>query len=62
MMKQQQNGKKIETAIRKNEIAMVSFANAFTTEGLIKIIYSSCSDEWPEGLAHLVVQELLRKY
>ena len=49
-------------AIRKNEMAMSSFATAFTTEGLMNLIHGACSEEWPEGEAHLVVKELLKKY
>jgi len=53
---------KMAKAIRRNELAMLSFAMAFTTDGLMNMIHSACTEEWPEGQAHLVVQELLRKY
>jgi hypothetical protein len=54
--------KEQQTSIKKNEIAMASFLNTFTTEKAMNIIYSSCNENWPEGEAYLVVQELMKQY
>lgn len=49
-------------AKRRNEVAMANFAMAFTSEGLLRMIYKSQSTDWPNGKAHLVVEQLMRKY
>jgi Zinc knuckle len=51
-----------QTAVKKNEIAMASFSIAFTTEKAMNIIYSAYNENWPEGEAYLVVQELMKRY
>jgi len=49
-------------AVGKNELAMASFSMAFTTEKTMNIVYASCTEEWPDGIAYLVVRELMKKY
>jgi hypothetical protein len=48
--------------IRKNEIAMASFSMAFTTDKAMNIVYAASTEGWPEGEAHLVVKNLMKKY
>jgi hypothetical protein len=49
-------------ARNRNQVAMAAFTVAFTTEGLLNIIYSSRTTKWPSGLAHKVVELLHKKY
>jgi hypothetical protein len=55
-------GKKQEAAKKRNEVAMASFTMAFTSEGVVGMVYKSYTTEWPNGLAKLVVASLLKKY
>ena len=48
--------------VRKNELAMASFAIAFTKDKAMNIIYAACTKEWPDVEAHLVVKELFKRY
>jgi hypothetical protein len=41
---------------------MASFSIAFTTEKAMNIIYPACTENWPDGEAHLVVRELYKRY
>jgi hypothetical protein len=56
------DGKAQKQALWRNEVAMANFAMAFTTEGLINMLDSAMSDDWPDGKAHLVVEALFAKY
>jgi hypothetical protein len=49
-------------ARKRNMVAMYHFTLAFATESLLNIIFSSETEQYPGGLAHLVVQSLMRKY
>jgi hypothetical protein len=52
-----------ETDARKrNTLAMYNFTLAFASEGLMGIIYKSRSNEWPNGKAHKVVEQLFKKF
>jgi hypothetical protein len=49
-------------AKRRNAIAMASLTMAFTSESTMGLIYKAQIEEWPGGLAHLVVKALRAKY
>jgi hypothetical protein len=49
-------------AVNRNELAIASFSIAFTTEKAMNIIYAACTENWPDGEAHLVVRELYKRY
>jgi gag-polypeptide of LTR copia-type/Zinc knuckle len=55
-------GKKMIAAKKRNEVAMVSFTMAFTTEVVMGLVYKASTTAWPSGLAKIVVQGLLKKY
>jgi hypothetical protein len=55
-------GKAEARALWRNEVAMANLAMTFTTEGLINMLDSSTSSDWPDGKAHLVVEALFAKY
>jgi hypothetical protein len=49
--------------VKRNKIAMVNFAMAFTTEGTISlIIYKAETADWPNSLASLVTDARKAKY
>ena len=49
-------------ARERNLVAMTYLTLAFTSEMNINMIAKAQTDEWPNGLAYLVVRELLRWY
>jgi hypothetical protein len=51
---------RVAKAVRQNELAMLSFAMAFTNDGLMNMIHSACTEEWSEGQTYLVAQEILK--
>ena len=55
-------GKKMLAAKKRNEVAMANFTMAFTTEGVMGLVYKASTTDWPSGLATVVVQGLLKKY
>ena len=55
-------GKKQALARKRNEIAMANFTMAFTTEGVMGLVYKASTADWPSGLAKIVVQGLLKKF
>jgi len=55
-------GKAAEAAKKRNETAMTCLTQAFTAASLMGLVDKSCSKDWPEGLAHLVVERLFKKY
>jgi hypothetical protein len=57
-----ENGKLACLLVNRNELAMARFSIAFTTEKAINIIYAACTENWPNGEAHLVVRELYWRY
>jgi hypothetical protein len=40
--------------VNKNDLAMTSFATAFTTEKLMKVFYAAYIPEWPKGEARWI--------
>jgi hypothetical protein len=48
--------------VSKNELAMASFSIAFTTDKVMHILHAACTENWPDGEAHLVVRELYKRY
>ena len=55
-------GKKQAAARKANDIALANLTMAFTTEGLMGLVYSSMTAEYPDGLAWKVVDGLFQKY
>jgi hypothetical protein len=55
-------GKESTAAKMRNAKAMSKFSIAFVAQSLLAIVYKSQSTKWPEGLAHLVVVYLFKKY
>ena len=54
---------KVKAAAKQHiAIAMVSFTMTFLSESTMSLIFKSMSDDWPIGLAHLVVKALFAKY
>ena len=53
---------KLQAAARKrNKLAVASFTMAFQTESMMSMVYKSKTAEYPGGLAHLIVAQLLAK-
>jgi hypothetical protein len=48
--------------VSKNALAMASFSIAFTTDKVMHILHAACTENWPDGEAHLVVRELYKRY
>jgi hypothetical protein len=57
-----EKGKLAHLAVNRNELATASFSIAFTTEKAMHIIYAACTENWPNGEAHMVVQEFHKRY
>ena len=57
-----ETGKKQAAAKKRNALAMANMTMAFTSEGLMALVYQSQDSEWPGGLVHKVVALLLKKY
>lgn len=56
-------GKQMEAAKNRNELAMACLILALTSDRLMGMVYRrSCTKEWPDGLAKLLVAALLRRY
>ena len=56
------DGKKEEAAKNRNAIAMANLTMAFTSEATMGLVYKAKTNDWPSGLAHLVVAALFKKY
>jgi hypothetical protein len=56
------DGKKKAAALKRHAVAVPNFTMAFTTEGLMALVYGEASDEWPAGQAHLIVVALFGRY
>ena len=54
-------GKRAKAAITRNNLAIASMTMAFTTSGLINKVYKARTTEYPGGLAHLLVADLLKE-
>ena len=57
-----ESNKLARIAIKKNESAMLSFSIAFSSDSAMNILYAACTENWPDGEAHLVVRELMKRY
>jgi hypothetical protein len=57
-----EEGKRQAKAKKRNNVAIANFTMAFTTESSIQLLFKSQTAEWPGGLAHLVVKELMAVY
>jgi hypothetical protein len=53
-----EKGKLISLAVNRNKLTMAIFSIAFTTEKAINFIYPACTENWPDGEAHLVMRDL----
>jgi hypothetical protein len=52
----------VAKAKKKNAIAMANLTMAFTSEMTMGLVYKAQTEEWPGGLAYLVVAALKAKY
>jgi len=58
-----ENDDKKKIAVEKrNAVAMANLSMAFTSEGTMGLVYKAMTTEWPNGLAHLVIKGLFKKY
>jgi hypothetical protein len=57
---QDEKGKLARLAVSKNELAMASFLIAFTTNKAMNILYAACTENWPDGEAHLWSESCIR--
>jgi hypothetical protein len=48
----------VAKAKKRNAIAMANLTMAFTSEMTMGLVYKAQAEEWPGGLAHLVVAAL----
>ena len=55
-------GKTMLAAKKQNQKAMANFAMAFTGESIMGLMWAASTKEWPNGLAHLVVKGLMKRY
>jgi hypothetical protein len=56
------SGKLTAAAKKRNAIAVANMTMAFTTDGMMAIVYKSKTSVWPSGLAHLIADALKAKY
>ena len=49
-------------ARKRNTAALYNLTLAFTTESLMSLLFKAQTTAWPNGLAHLVVKELFKKF
>ena len=54
--------KKKIMAKKHNAVAMASLSMAFTSEGTMFLVYKAMNADWPNGLVHLVIKGLFKKY
>jgi hypothetical protein len=52
----------LKIAKTKNATAMTHLTMAFTSEMIMGLVYKSMTAEWPEGVAYLVVELMMKKY
>ena len=45
----------------RNSVAMANLVMAFTSETMMGLVYKVMTNEWPNGLAHLVIKGLFKK-
>jgi hypothetical protein len=55
-------GKALGAAMKRNALAMANLTMAFTNETTMGLVWKAMNDDWPGGLAHLVVAALFKKY
>jgi hypothetical protein len=58
--KTDEKSKLARLAVSKNELAIVSISIAFTTDKAMNILYAACTENWPDGEAHLVSESCIR--
>ena len=51
----------LKIAKNKNAAAMAYLTMAFTSEMMMGLVYKSMTVDWPEGIAYLVVESLMKK-
>ena len=56
------NGKKAQKALTRNNVAIASLTMAFTTSSLMNKIYKGRTEEYPGGLAHVIINNLIEEY
>jgi hypothetical protein len=54
--------KKKIVAKRRNAVAMANLSMAFTSEGTKGLVYKAINAKWPNGLVHLMIRGLFKKY
>jgi hypothetical protein len=54
--------KKKIAAKKQNAVAMANLSMAFTSESTMGMVYKAMTTDWPNGLAHLVIKGLFKKY
>lgn len=54
-------GKKAGAAKERNNTAVANFTRAFQRSGTMKEMYQAQTNEWPDGLVHLIGDVLLKK-
>ena len=52
----------LKIAKNKNAAAMAYLTMTFTSEMMMGLVYKSMTVDWPEGIAYLVVESLMKKY
>ena len=57
-----EEGRRQGLAKQKNSLAISCFTMAFSKEGVMGMMSRSVTREWPEGLACLVVSNLMKRY
>ena len=51
-----------ESARKRNNLAIYYLTLAFQNEALLNLVYKSCTQDWPSGLAWKIVEALFIKY
>jgi hypothetical protein len=59
---EEEEGLRQEAAKKRNDIAIANFMMAFTSEGIIGLVYKAVTVDWPDGLPHLIVLAMLQRY
>jgi hypothetical protein len=53
-------GKEQAATIKWNAIAMANLTMAFTSEAMMGLVFKAKTQDWPSGLAHLVMSGLYK--
>jgi hypothetical protein len=57
-----EEGQVQKMAKKKNSLALSCFTMAFTKNGIMGMISRSTTKEWPDVLAYLIVQNLMKRF